>query len=259
MNPKLYLLGWLVLALMTSGCARLLGPAPEPVFVIAPYTDPADNPAVQAKAVTGRNERFFQRRHDRIQQRIADQETIDLLFVGDSIMQFWEARYSDLFEQYYGQRNPVNFGISSDQTENVLWRIENTEFAGKHPKLAIVLIGTNNIGNSNHTAEQTADGVIAVCRALRMKFPQTKLLLLAIFPRADKGPEVQAQVEAANAMIEPIGDERWIYYRDLSDAFLAEDGSLPSDTFPDRLHPGPLGYELWAKTIEPEVARLLGE
>jgi lysophospholipase L1-like esterase len=41
--------------------------------------------------------------------------------------------------------------------------------------------------------------------------------------------------------------------------FLAEDGTLPTDTFPDRLHPGPKGYEIWAEAIEPDIARLLGE
>src|SRR5580765_322631 len=109
---------------------------------------------------------------------------VDLLFVGDSITEGWGN--NSVWQKNYTPLNAVNIGIGGDTTENVLWRLENGEADGITPKVAVLLIGTNNFGLEGHAPDAVAKGVAAVVQALRKKLPTTKILLLAIFPRDEK-------------------------------------------------------------------------
>ncbi len=110
---------------------------------------------------------------------------VDLLFIGDSITHFWEtaapAGGAEVWKKYYAKRNAVDLGIAGDGTGQVLWRLRNGNIDGISPKLAVLMIGTNNSWRSS--PEDIAAGVKAVVADLRTKLPQTKVLVLAIFPR----------------------------------------------------------------------------
>jgi lysophospholipase L1-like esterase len=148
---------------------------------------------------------------------------------------------------------------SWDRTQHVLWRLDHSDFDNISPKLAIVMIGTNNSGGDDNTAEEIADGIIAICKRLRDKFPEMKILLLAIFPR-DQKPSAQRQKNAtASLLASKIAEGKMIHYLDISRVFLTEDGILSQDIMPDYLHPNELGYKIWAEAMEPEVAQLMGE
>ena len=60
----------------------------------------------------------------------------DLLWVGDSITDFWDNAGIDVWNRYYVDkgRNPLNFGISGDRTSQVIWRIDNAPMAKIAPK-----------------------------------------------------------------------------------------------------------------------------
>ena len=118
-------------------------------------------------------------RHKAMNERVK-QGNVDLLMIGDSITDMWSNRGKEVWTKYYGKRNAVNLGIGGDKTENVLWRLQNGNIDGIKPKLAVVMIGTNNVGSG---AKQIAAGVQAIVETLRTKLPETKVLLLAIFPR----------------------------------------------------------------------------
>ncbi len=106
---------------------------------------------------------------------------VDLLMIGDSITHGWEGAGKDVWKKYYEKRNAVNLGIGGDQTQHVLWRLEHGNIDGIRPKLAVLMIGTNNAGCGN--PREIAAGVQAIVEKLRTKLPQTKVLVLAIFPR----------------------------------------------------------------------------
>jgi len=180
----------------------------------------------------------------------------DLIFVGDSITHKWENNGQEVWEKYYGRRKAINLGIGGDRTEHVLWRLENGNVDGIHPKVAVVMIGTNN---HNDTAEHIGEGIVAVCRKLREELPQTKILLLAIFPRGAKPSEFREKLAKASRMASTIADGRMIYYLDIGNKFLAADGTLSKEIMPDYLHLSQKGYEIWAKAIEPTLSKLLGE
>src|SRR5512140_3572881 len=130
-------------------------------------------------------------RHKAVVDRVK-QGNVDLIFIGDSITHGWEVEGKQVWDKYYAKRNAVNMGFGGDKTQNVLWRLENGETAGISPKLAILRIGTNGSKGDEYTASQIGEGIVAICQKLREDLPNTKILILAIFPRGEK-PSPQRQ------------------------------------------------------------------
>src|SRR3984957_15791827 len=112
----------------------------------------------------------WEKRHEGF-VKIAQQGGIDILFMGDSITDFWRNRGSNVWNQCYAPRHAANFGISGDRTEHVLWRIDNGELDGIHPKVLVLLIGTNNIG---YPADQILKGDLKIVQEIHEKLPDTK-------------------------------------------------------------------------------------
>lgn len=205
-----------------------------------------------------RTVKWWNRRHEAVNNRLK-KGNVDLLFIGDSITHGWENTGKEIWNAYYARRNAVNMGFSGDRTQHVLWRLENSNLEGISPKLAIVMIGTNNSNGNDNTAEEIADGIVMICERLRSRLPKTKILLLAIFPR-NPGPSAQREKNArASLLASRVADGEMIYYLDINSSFLTEDGLLSKDIMPDYLHPNKAGYRIWAEAIEPKVAQLMGE
>jgi len=187
----------------------------------------------------------------------AKQGHVDLLYIGDSIVQLYETRGKDTWDHYYAPRNALNLGISGDRTEHVLWRLDHGNLDGIAPTLAIVMIGQNN--GAHNTAEEIGAGVTAVVHKIRAKLPTTTILLLAIFPRREKPTEERDVLAKASRIAAQLADNTTIFYLDITKIFLRPDGSIPAELMPDFEHPSAKGYRLWAETIEPTVAALMGD
>ncbi len=200
---------------------------------------------------------WWKERHAAKSARVA-QGNVDLLFLGDSITHSWENSGRQVWDQYYAKRNAANLGFSGDRTQHVLWRLLNSPLENISPKLAVLMIGTNNANTDS--PEDIAKGVEAIVTLLGEKLPETKVLVLAIFPR---GPDSDAKFrkvnEAANAIIKNLEDNKRVYYLDIGPKFLTEDGVLTKEIMPDFLHPHEKGYAIWAEAIEPTIRKLLGE
>lgn len=118
------------------------------------------------------------------------------------------------------------------------------------------MIGTNNTGRD--TAEQIAGGVTAVVNEVRQRSPGTKILLLAIFPRAESPANpARAKIAEVNQMIAKLDDGQHVFFLDIGARFLQPDGTLPASIMPDFLHPNEHGYVIWADAIAPKLAELL--
>lgn len=195
-------------------------------------------------------------RHEAMNARVA-QGNVDLVFIGDSITQGWERAGKEVWKEFYGERNAVNLGIGGDRTQHVLWRLENGNLKGIQPKLAVVMIGTNN-ANSNKP-EEIADGIERIVELLKSKTPETEILLLAVFPRGATADDRLRQVnQKTNEIIAKLADGEQVHFLDIGKQFLGEDGSLSQEIMPDRLHLSEKGYRIWAESIEPKVKELLG-
>jgi lysophospholipase L1-like esterase len=244
------LAGLLVLALGRSG-----------LFAEDKPANPATKPAERLK------QQFWKSRHDRFVER-AQKGDVDVLFLGDSITQGWEGAGRDVWKENFAPLKAANFGIGGDQTQHVLWRItEGKELEGIHPKAAVLMIGTNNVGGNS--AEQIAEGIEAIVKELRRQRPKMKILLLGVFPRSGtripreateaKPDQLQPKIKEINRRIAKLDDGKNVVYLDIGDKFLAPDGSLHKDIMPDYLHLSKKGYEIWAHAIAPTLAKMLGK
>ncbi|MCD6395650.1 MAG: GDSL family lipase [Planctomycetes bacterium] len=197
-------------------------------------------------------------RHEAVLERVAKGD-VDLLMIGDSITHGWEGGGKEMWAKHYAPRKAVNLGFSGDRTQHVLWRLDHGEIDGINPKLAVIMIGTNNSNGNDNTAEEIADGIKAICKKLRKKLPETKILILAIFPRAPKPCPQREKNAKASELASEIADGKMIHYLDINKQFLTEDQTLTKEIMPDFLHPNTKGYEIWAKAMEPKIAELMGE
>lgn len=239
----------LAITLCALGAAQTPAPpspaAPAAAGKPAPPLRTADSPITPAIKDLGRHKEFLYR---------IQEGDVGLLFLGDSIMDFWPGR-GQFSWLHYAPYNAADFGISADRTEHVLWRIENGELDGIHPKVVVLMIGTNNTGRDK--PEWIAAGIQKIVQETQAKLPQTKVLLLAVFPRGLKDSPERASIAKVNTIIGKLDNGSSIRYLDLGSVFLDPAGDIPADVMPDKLHPSAKGYDLWYSTMQPLLAQMM--
>lgn len=235
-------------------------PAAAATPAATPFPLPKQEPdvaAVKYSNKTGQPDTGFLNAHKKYAE-IAKEGKGQLLFLGDSITAGWAGKGKDVWAKAFSQWQPVNFGIGGDRTQHVLWRIENGELADTFkPKTCVLMIGTNNVGNDS--AEAIAKGVTKIVDTIRAKTPDTKILLLAVFPRGEKASPNPARQKLAevNKIISKLNDDKHVFYMDIGEKFLQPDGTLSKDIMPDALHPNDKGYQIWADAITPKLTELM--
>ncbi len=248
------------LCVVSAACAQ--GPAVTTV----PSIVPTDRLSVD----------WWAARHKAILADLPKHSDAQLLLVGDSITSNYDKAeppnqdFQPIWQQYYAPRKALNLGFSGDTTANVLWRLDHGEVDGLHPKLAVVLIGTNNTA-TGQTAEDTEVGIDAVVKDLEHRLPETKILLLGILPSKLPSREQNFDVNAYLGMHYAGGEDPLVSYIDISVVFYSH-GELDTNLFydstvtapkpptlPKATYPNTRGQRLMASAIEPAVARLMGD
>jgi lysophospholipase L1-like esterase len=197
-------------------------------------------------------------RQNQVLQRAKDNPgPCDVVFIGDSITQGWEGGGKPVWEKYYGKRKCLNFGVGGDRTQHVLWRFEHGQLDGLKPKAAVLMIGTNNSNKDDNTEADILEGVTAIVKEIRTRLPDTKLILLGIFPRGKTFSAQRGKILQVNQALEKLADKQMILYLDIGSQMIEADGSISTEMMRDALHPGEKGYEIWAAAIEPKLKELL--
>jgi beta-glucosidase len=217
---------------------------------------PAPNTAIMPSLAAG-----FVAKHQ-ANLEVAKQGDATLLFMGDSITDFWrnpEGAYAGkpVLDKYFGQWKVANFGIAGDTTQGVLYRLQDGEGQGFKPKAVMLMIGTNNTGRNS--AAEIAEGVGAIVLALQNSFPDAKILLLGIFPRGRATDPVRGTIAEINKTISKLHDGTRVHYLDIGAGFLDADGNIPQDVMSDGLHPTGKGYEIWAKAVIAPLTAMMGK
>ena len=229
-------------------------PATNPPVVIVPRANPAIIPVKHTGTRT-----------DVVLERATNNPgACDIAFIGDSITQGWEGNGKNVWTNYYGNRKCLNFGVGGDRTEHVLWRFENGQLDGIKPKAAVLMIGTNNSnkkrdGTEEYSEAEILEGVQAIVKQIRTRLPETKLLVVGIFPRAKTFTTQRGKLLQINQALAKVADGQMIHYIDFGSQLIEADGSLSKDIMPDALHLSEKGYTIWAEAIEPKLKELLGE
>jgi lysophospholipase L1-like esterase len=263
-RASVYLIAALLLLLSSTS---LLAQAQAPAGAAAPGGPPVG--AGQRGAPVPANVPFHNERNDTRHQTfvdIAKKGNIDLLFVGDSITDwfYWplrggEATGGKVWEANFAPLKPANFAIAGDTTQGVLWRMQNGELEGFKAKLIVLMLGTNN--TASNPVGQIIDGDRLIVEEFKKQQPQAKILVLAVFPRnnaraPEQTPVMNATIKAINTGLALFADGKQVFYMDIGDKFLVN-GVVPTDVMADGLHPTAKGYQIWADAILPTVKKLM--
>jgi lysophospholipase L1-like esterase len=199
-------------------------------------------------------------RYELLNERVkTNGENASLIFIGDSITQGWEGAGKEVWKKYYEPRHALNLGIGGDRTEHLLWRMDHGNLDGLKPKVAVVLIGVNNAPDESNSPGDIFAGVKAVVAKLKEKLPETKILLLGIFPFKEDFHPYRGKVVQINQALHRYADGERVHFLDFGYLYLDTDGKIPKTMMKDFLHPGEEGYRVWAQAMEPELASLLGD
>jgi lysophospholipase L1-like esterase len=233
---------------------------------------PSQRLVLAATPISRMNVSWWRDRFEAKQQELR-KGPVDLIFLGDSITEDYELSgppewqdFVPIWQHFYGNRHAVNLGIKGDATSHLLWRIENGETTGISPKVAVILIGANNLGRLHWSAEDTVAGIAAIIQQLRHRLPRTRLLLLGVLP-SERSAWVTGTTLAINRMLAArYGNGGDVTYLDIGHVFM-RDGKLDRDLFLDPkltppeppLHPSAEGQRRMAEAIEPALASLLGD
>jgi lysophospholipase L1-like esterase len=252
-SMQLLIVASLALAVQLNSTAQTNAPAAAPEA----HKNLALVPVSRTGTITNRQALVLQRAKDA-------PGDYDLEFIGDSITQGWEGAGKNVWAGLGAKHKIINFGVSGDRTENVLWRFEQGQLDGIKAKVAIVMIGTNNSnknkdGTWTYSDSDILEGITAIVNEIRRRQPETKVVLLGIFPRGKAFNEQRGRLLEINQALAKLDDAKNIFYLDFGSQLIEKDGSISKNIMPDALHPNEAGYKIWTAAMEPKLKELLGK
>ncbi|HYE21365.1 MAG TPA: GDSL-type esterase/lipase family protein [Tepidisphaeraceae bacterium] len=257
MSDRRRIAAFLAVALFAAPIAFAVDAPPavkpaDPVKPAAPKPPAPKESATEPKPKTG----TWTATHDKyVAQAKEKAGNVDLLFVGDSITAGWNGQ-KKIWESAWGKYKPHNIGIGGDRTQHVIWRLQNGEVAGLKPKVTVLMIGTNNLGGNSN--EEIVAGITACVAEIKKQMPETKVLLLGVFPRSPKATDAaRPRIKAINTEIAKLDDGKTVKYLDIGEKFLEPDGTLTKEVMNDFLHLTPKGYQIWADNVGPVVEQMI--
>ena len=184
-------------------------------------------------------------------------------FYGDSITELWEwqDRGKALWDEQFvnGPYKGICFGYSGDCTQHLMWRLDNGEMEGLHPKVVVLQIGTNNSWlHPEYPAADTILAISAILQQIRNKFSDAKIIMCPI-PPCGELPDDPRRIKNAvvNKEIKKMADGRDIIWLDWSHPLLKPDGKVDQTLFYDFVHPTKEGYEKWFQVLKPLLDEFL--
>lgn len=187
----------------------------------------------------------------------------EIVLIGDSITHFWAGppespRQSgpESWRQLFGNRAVLNMGFGWDRTQNVLWRLKHGELEGVQPRWVVLNIGTNNFTGTVHartnTPAEVAEAIGAILDRVHEKSPQSRLILMGVFPRGQKPDDpLRAPIQELNRLLPEVAKSHEAVFVDIGSQFLEADGTIPAARMFDFCHPSEQGYALWAAALRP--------
>ncbi|UYV71531.1 PAFAH1B2 [Cordylochernes scorpioides] len=146
----------------------------------------------------------------------------------------------------------LNLGIEEDQTQNVLWRIENGELDNIKPKVVVLSVGFNN---THHTPEEVVEGLQACEAAIRKHQPHANVVVIELFPSGPQPNPLRERVAMINQQLREASWGPITQVVNLDPGFVQADGTISHHDMYDYQH---LTRNATMRTFEP-LADLLGQ
>lgn len=214
---------------------------------------------------------YWQKRAADIDAQLSGKRSLKpvrLLFVGDSITDFWHLDANPWFPgKYCGQaiwnesfggavpaQTALNLGVSGDRIEHVLHRLLPKSKGGEgwldrrdlQPDTVFVMLGINNSFDSESPATASIyKGVLAVVARIHESKPKARIVIESLLP-TDDDTKNRDLVLPVNQMLRNYAEQaEGIEYLDLYPSFVDEKGAQRRSLFNDSLHPSRDGYRVW--------------
>ncbi len=231
---------------------------------------------------------YWQVRQKTIETELTDgarMQGVKLVFVGDSITDFWllgddpwipgRIHGRAIWDESFAGTDPanlaLNIGISGDRTEHLLYRIlpkaqgglGELDNAALNPEFFVLMVGINNsYAAEAPVAESVYEGVRSVMRSLHARKPGARVLLQSILPTSESARDEEV-VKPVNARLAELASSAefssFTTWLDLYPAFVDAMGRQNAALFVDGLHPSEAGYRLWRDRLLPALAAARGE
>ena len=181
-----------------------------------------------------------------------NERKLKLLLLGNSITQGWGGMRKlvsykpgkQAMDDALGQGNWESAGISGDRTQNLLWRVRYGNYNRCTPEYVVIAIGINNLVVGQDTADDTAEGIIAVTEEACRQFPDSKIILLGLFPSGkEQGSAVREQCNRIHKLLGAHTFGAQVSYTNPTGWFLDEDGTIRDGLYSgDYIHFTDKGY-----------------
>ena len=115
------------------------------------------------------------------------------------------------------------------------------------------MIGTNNTATSPSAEKETAETIKTIVAKVLAKHPESKVLLMPIFPREEKPDGKYRQGnEEINKLLRPVADGEKVIWLDINQKLVNADGTASAEVMGnDFLHPTLKGYQVWYDALLP--------
>ena len=179
----------------------------------------------------------------------------EVVFLGDSITEMCK------LDKYYPNVNGINRGISGDDTEGMLKRLDSNVLA-LSPTILVILGGTNDL-DRNVTPNQIAENINSIIELTQEKLPDCKIYVQSIYPvNSTRKPtclnkvcgRTNENIEAANTIISYVCEDKNVTYIDVNTHLKDEAGNLKKEYSKDGLHLTRKGYEKVASIVAPHIS-----
>lgn len=193
--------------------------------------------------------------HERFVSEAKEREA-DVIFIGDSLIQ--QMKNYEVWKKLFEPLHSLNFGIGGDQTQHVLWRVQNGELDGFSPRIAVLLVGTNN---HDHSAPEVASGILAVVEAIQQRQEKCHVIVVELPPRGKLPNKLRDKLQVVNRTVSDKldGMDRATFLSVDWSSWVGDGGEISHLDMYDYLHFTLRGYEKLCEPLAEEIQNILGE
>ncbi|MBS0205480.1 MAG: hypothetical protein JSS49_21455 [Planctomycetes bacterium] len=170
------------------------------------------------------------------------------LFVGSSSIRRWKLNES------FPKLECINRGFGGSQMADSARYTERIVIPAR-PRVVIVYAGDNDIAGGK-SPETIRDDYRVFRDKIRNALPDTKIVVIAVKPSPSR-MKFREQIQQTNQLLsDEVAAGKNQVFVDVWKPMLDADGQPRPDLFvEDKLHMNAMGYEIWARLIEPHLAR----
>lgn len=186
---------------------------------------------------------------------LASKAPVDVVFMGDSITEFWLDKEPGFFT-----RGRIDRGISGQTTSQMVLRMMS-DVVALRPRAVHIMGGTNDIaGNTGPMTPQMSENNVRAMTDIAQRHG-IKVLIASVPPAANFpwAPTIETRraIAVLNTRLERVAHETgstWVDYHSVLDDGT---GAMKPGLAVDGVHPTEAGYDAMATVVNPILAKVL--